>query len=404
MGQSEAFGVELRRRRVAAGKSLKALSSELNYSKGHISKIETGAKQPTTQLARLADAALDANGALSSLVREDRLGTPPETDHPVVLLDLPDIAVNRRAAEAVSEDVAVESLMRTQFDTLREMGKRIDPGLVIPLLTAQLQSLHAVLLAARQPEARRRLGLLTARYVEYLGWMAQEAGMQEEAKRRTAQFAALAAEAGDRGLAAYALVRRAELAMYAGDAISTVDMARRALADPHADFRVRGLALHRLAQGYAQHGEYELCRAALDDAEQALAESSSTGPGGPVLGSSTITDLGAVTAGWCLYDLGRPAQAAELLERALSRIAPEAWRARALHSARLALAYEAAGELDRMCEMAMQALEAARPLGSATVRSQLERLWWAVQRRHGHRPARELHVEITAALHDGRLT
>jgi transcriptional regulator with XRE-family HTH domain len=401
MNQSGVFGVELRRRRVAAGKSLMALSSDLHYSKGHISKIETGVKQPTAQFARLADAVLGADGALSTLVPADLPGTVGEGDPAVLSWDVPELRVSRTAAEAVAEDDTTEQLLRTQFGTIRDMGKRLAPQLVIPAVTAQLQALRTLLPGARNPETRRRLGLLAARSVEYLGWMAQEADMQEEAKKRTLQFAALAVDAGDRGLASYALVRRAELAMYSGDAISTVELAQRALRDPHADGRIRGLALHRLAQGYAQRGEYSLCRAALDDADRALDEASSDiGPGGPVLGSSTIADLGAVVAGWCLYDLGRPAEAAGQLERALARTQPEARRARALHGARLALAYEAAGELDLMCEAALQALDAARPLGSATVRSQLSRLSWAVQRRHSHRPARELHVEIIAALHD----
>lgn len=401
MDQSGVFGVELRRRRIAAGKSLRALSGDLHYSKGHISKIETGLKRPTAQFARLADAVLGADGALSGLVPTDPPGAAHE-DEPVPLEpDVPELRVSRGAVEAAAEDDATEVLLRAQFDSARDMGRRLEPQLVIPALTAQLKTLQAVLRGARQPGARRRLGLLAAQSVEYLGWMAQEAGMPEEAKRRTTQFAALAVNAGDRGSAAYALVRRAELAMYAGDAISTVELARQALADPHAPARVRGLALHRLAQGHALRGEYSPCRTALDDAERALAESSDVEPGGLTIGSSTISDLGGVAAGWCLYDLGRPAEAAELLERALARTRPEARRALALHGARLALAYEAAGELDRMCEAAMRALEAARPLGSATVRSQLARLSWAVQRRHGHRPARELHVEIIAALHDG---
>lgn len=402
MDQREVFGVELRKRRVAAGKSLRGLSGELHYSKGHISKIETGATRPTPQFARLADAVLAADGELSRLVPHDEPGTALAADPFPSHLDVPELRVSRGAAEAVAEDDATEVLLRTQFDTIREMGKRVEPRLVIPVLTAQLQSLHAVLSAARQPEARRRLGLLTARYAEYLGWMAQEAGLREEATKRTMQFAALAVEIGDPGLASYALVRRAELAMYAGDAISTIELAQRALADPHADARIRGLALHRLAQGYAQRGEYSLSRTALDDADVALAVSSSdAGPGGPVLGPSTVADLGGVVAGWCLYDLGRPAEAAELLERALSRTAPDSRRARALHGVRLALAHEAAGELDRMCDAAMRALADALPLGSATVRSQLQRLSWAVQRRHGHPPARDLHLAITAFLHDG---
>ena len=44
--QGKSFGAELRRRRVAAGLSLAQLAARIHYSKGYLSKIETGHKPP----------------------------------------------------------------------------------------------------------------------------------------------------------------------------------------------------------------------------------------------------------------------------------------------------------------------------------------------------------------------
>ncbi|WP_440902141.1 helix-turn-helix domain-containing protein [Actinosynnema sp.] len=438
MTQHEAFGIELRRRRNAAGLSLQDLAKELNYSKGHLSKIETGAKAPTPQLARQADAVLSAGGELSRLAPAAPVGHPRQAV-PAPRHEAPPLPRARRSElEAATEDPAVARGLRLQFDTIRDLGKRMSPRLVQPMLHGSLVSLRDMLAAAGEAGAKRQVALMTARFVEYAGWMAQEAGRREEAVALTLESAALAELAGDPGLAAYALVRRAELAMYAGAAQQTIALAERALADPHATARVRGLAEHRLAQGYAQLGEEARCRAALERAAALLAEAeapepalpeetlaratvlvppaagradeaasglvvaTATGRGAaPVVGSSTVAALDAVVTGWCLYDLGRPAEAARLLERGLAGTSPEARRARALYGVRLALAHEAAGELDRMHEVALESLDTARALGSETVRSQLRNLAWMVQRRHSHRPSRDLHVEITAALQDG---
>jgi transcriptional regulator with XRE-family HTH domain len=52
MAQSKLFGTELRRLRVAAGLSLGDLADVVHYSKGYLSKIESGDKPPNTALAR----------------------------------------------------------------------------------------------------------------------------------------------------------------------------------------------------------------------------------------------------------------------------------------------------------------------------------------------------------------
>ncbi|MDT7805891.1 MAG: hypothetical protein QOI78_9324 [Actinomycetota bacterium] len=62
------FGRELRRIRAARGLSLARLAETTHYSKGYLSKIETGAKPASAELARRLDEVLDAGGHLVRLL------------------------------------------------------------------------------------------------------------------------------------------------------------------------------------------------------------------------------------------------------------------------------------------------------------------------------------------------
>ncbi|MFD7699943.1 helix-turn-helix domain-containing protein [Streptomyces caelestis] len=64
------FPAELRRLRQARGLSLTDLARRTHYSKGYLSKIETGTKRATADIARICDRVLDARGELLRLVQE----------------------------------------------------------------------------------------------------------------------------------------------------------------------------------------------------------------------------------------------------------------------------------------------------------------------------------------------
>jgi transcriptional regulator with XRE-family HTH domain/tetratricopeptide (TPR) repeat protein len=68
MGERATFGAELRRLRRAAGLSLSGLADRVHYSKGYLSKVETGLTTPNSALAALCEAELDAAGALTALL------------------------------------------------------------------------------------------------------------------------------------------------------------------------------------------------------------------------------------------------------------------------------------------------------------------------------------------------
>uniref|UniRef100_A0AAU2K2V8 Helix-turn-helix domain-containing protein n=1 Tax=Streptomyces sp. NBC_00049 TaxID=2903617 RepID=A0AAU2K2V8_9ACTN len=72
------FPAQLRRLRVQRGLSLADLARQTHYSKGYLSKIETGSKRATPDVARRCDEVLGAGGELLRMVREET--QPPAGD------------------------------------------------------------------------------------------------------------------------------------------------------------------------------------------------------------------------------------------------------------------------------------------------------------------------------------
>ncbi|MFF8102868.1 helix-turn-helix domain-containing protein [Streptomyces sp. NPDC016640] len=67
---THSFPAQLRRLRQARGLSLTDLARQTHYSKGYLSKIETGTKRATADVARVCDRVLGAEGELLRLVQE----------------------------------------------------------------------------------------------------------------------------------------------------------------------------------------------------------------------------------------------------------------------------------------------------------------------------------------------
>jgi transcriptional regulator with XRE-family HTH domain len=413
----ESFGAELRRRRQEARLSLADLARLVHYSKSHLSKVETGQKPPSPDLARRCDAALHAGGALGGLhsapISPDFMGTGgaagkaevwtmrlapdgaghfAEPDGPTVLSWA--LAPGTRPHPGI--EPAVEAF-RAMFDQIRELGQSIAPAALLPTLVAQT---HALRLLARQagPADRARGLLLASRFAEYTGWISQESGDDGAALWWTDLAVDLAEAAGDRELGAYANVRRALVALYRHDSIATVALARQAGA-ARCGPRIRGLAAQREAQGHAIAGDYDACRRSLDRAATLLSPVSTGAEAEPVIGTSTVDDPVAMVTGWCLFDLGRPAPAAEIIERELARLPEHALRSRTRFGARLALALASAGEVERACAVAGPVVSAAAHVDSATIRTDLRHLARTLSRWHTNREVRQLLPHLNAALH-----
>ncbi|MEU6932559.1 helix-turn-helix transcriptional regulator [Streptomyces sp. NPDC046374] len=427
------FGPELRRRRLAAGMTLDGLAARVHYSKGQLSKVETGRQQPTPELARLCDGAVGAGGELAALVpygpgvpRPSRrlvmaagaasalaLGVPLAGAAEAVPHAGPTGAGGRTdptamtyAAGTVDPAAMADAVggplldgVRALFGEFRRLGQTAPATLVLPSLAAQARTLPSL---ARTSGSRTAQGLyvLASRYAEFTGWMAQESGDDGSALAWTDAAVRLAEAAGDRDLAAYALVRRGLITLYGGDAKATVELVQGAQAG-RLPARVRGLAAQREAQGHALGGDRDACLRALDRARTLLDRAATAGPDGlPVVGTTHVGDPVSMTTGWCLLDLGLPRQAAEALDREVALIPEHALRTRVRYGARRALAHAVAGEVDHACAIALPLLAGGEALASATIRVDLHRLSRVLARHHRNAAVRALSPQLTAALHD----
>jgi transcriptional regulator with XRE-family HTH domain len=422
-----AFGAELRRHRQEKGLSLTALAATINYSKSHLSKVESGTKAPSTDLARRCDNALEASGALTRLA-------PPPQRAPLTAAPLPDRhsevwtmwmapdgnggfhAFDRRAvltstaasvmswaitstgreSEPTEPDLTAFPVMLQQ---LRIVGQTNPPATAIQIAIPLAQTLTS-LASSAAPTSRVTALQLAARFAEYTGWMAQEDGDNTASTWWTNQAVSLALAGGDPEMPGYALVRQAEIALYRDDHIEVLRLARQA-QEKSTTARVLGFAVQREAQGHALAGEEHACRNALDRATELVhqAHTDTTEVTPAVLGSTTMTDPVAFVTGWCLYDLGHPAAAAKILIHEFDRVPAHAHRARARYGARLALALAGQHEIDHACAIAETTAVAASFVNSATVRTDLRRLARTMNRWRKHPDVRRVMPRLASALH-----
>ncbi|MFD5769749.1 helix-turn-helix domain-containing protein [Streptomyces sp. NPDC127049] len=405
------FGPELRRRRLAAGMTLDGLAARVHYSKGQLSKVETGVQRPTTELARLCDAALGAEGALAALVPAAAAPTLLDRRRVMAAGAASALALGAPSAVASPGTKAVERAaegaggplvdgVRALFDQFRALGQTAPSAAVLPALEAQTRALPA-LAEGSGARSAKELYLLASRFAEYTGWMAQESGDEHAALTWTDHAVRLAAAGGDHHLEAYALVRRGLLTFYAGDARSTIAVVQGAQAG-RLPARIRGLAAQREAQGHALNGDRDACLRALDRARALLERAATDGSAGalPVIGTTHLSDPTAMTTGWCLLDLGLPRAAAEVLDREVGRIPTHATRTRVRYGVRRVLAHAVGGEVDHACALAVPLLRESEALASGTIRTDLRRLSRVLGRHPRNPSARALAPRLAAALQD----
>ncbi|MFF4198955.1 transcriptional regulator [Nonomuraea sp. NPDC001831] len=293
-------------------------------------------------------------------------------------------------------DATLLAASRTLFDNYRQLGQAAGPGALLPALIAQTHSLRE-LSARTGAHTREGLLRLASRYAEYTGWMMQEAGNDQGALWWTRHAVELAAAGGDHDLAAYGHVRHALVTLYRDDAAQTLDLARQA---QHSKLptRIRGLAAQREAQGHALAGDYDACMRSLDRARALLTTPASQSDGPPIIGTTNLPDPVAMITGWCLYDLGRPGEAAEVMSGQMALVPPHALRTRVRYGMRRALAHAMAGELEHACDLAERLLPAAATVDSATITMDMRALARTLARHPKNAAVRRVSPELSTVL------
>ncbi|WP_431927149.1 helix-turn-helix domain-containing protein [Micromonospora wenchangensis] len=389
---TESFGVELRRLRAERGLSVTGLARQLHYDKGYLSRLERGERNPSTDLARRLDAALDGEGRLLRLLSAPPAAAIHQSDRGTSAA-MPKPMVSRQPPSGLAEHPATAAHFTASLQLLRERGRFSPPALVLPILLHEAQTLRQLVDEARGAH-REGLLSLTAHYYEYASWMAQESDNDLDALEFTATSAQIGTLARLPHLSSYAYVRQAEIALYQGQAARVVELASYAHRDPSATNRVRSLALQRAAQGHALAGERARCEEAM-----AMAAELHPAPGdtaGPfLLGSINTAHATDLIRGWCELDLGRPDEAVPALVNGLAEVPDDAVRARTLFGVRLALALAAAGDVPSACATVTALASAAEQVDSATVRCQLHQLSRVLNRWSRRQQVR--HVQATIA-------
>ncbi|TDP89636.1 helix-turn-helix domain-containing protein [Labedaea rhizosphaerae] len=418
-------GPRLRTMRIEKGHSLSAFARRVFYTKGYLSRVETGLQLPSLEFIRRCEAELDAPGELvppagTSATSATSVQSPAAAapgDDEVWLMTMAPIGsaftpITRR--EALLGGIAAGTALarwstpvadpgdcvarhRQIFDATRELGQSAPPSVVMPMLVGQAQALRR-LSASTPARVGIEVAVLAARTAEFAGWMAQEDGDDAAALWWTDRAVEVATAVGDDYVASYALVRRALITLYRGDAPATIALASQARSRPGTPARIRGLAAQREAQGHALAGDYDACMRALDEAGRLLRDWQADAPTGPVIGTAHVTDPVAVVSGWCLYDLGRPREAAAVLDTEVPRIPSSAVRARTRFGARHALAHAASGEVEHACLLTRQIINNLAFVQSATILTDLRKLAKALRRWPKNPHVRALDPALTAAL------
>ncbi|TKK83604.1 helix-turn-helix transcriptional regulator [Herbidospora galbida] len=354
------FGEKLRGYRHGAGKSLNVLARESSCSKSYLSRLESGERRPSPEVARHLDLLLNAGGALKAAARDDRERTANL------------VGPGRGVDEAAYGD----ALLR-----LRELGRRHSARMVLNMVRGMVADLDDDRVAAH--------------LTEYASWMAQESGDSAEALNLITATATLARRGAARDLQAYALVRRAELLL--ADPRRSAELAAGIRGHRGVASRIRGLAALTEAKALALTGPARAAEAALD-AGVVLLSRADADPGPFPVGPSTLADEAVAAGGWTMFDLGRTTDAVARLGAAIDGSPPDGHRARGLLGARLARAHLDLGDLEEAEAAVRTSLAMARRSGSASTLAELRLFGQDLRRWPGHPVADGLRAEVAAGL------
>lgn len=254
-----------------------------------------------------------------------------------------------------------DSLLRYFVDQLAGHARADNaagPGFVLPTADLQLRQLEE-LAEHGSPE----IGVLAAKYAEFIGWLLRDSGDDVGALRHTDRAVELAEVFGDSPLTAYNLMRKSNVLASLRERQRARSVAQKAvmLAERDApDLLPVCLRQYALAQSYLRDER---------EAKQALQRALDLTM--PAVGDSTnpsaycTTSYVHMEAALCLLTLGNPAEAATACAQALEHWPAELVRDESLCLARLAVARCQLRQIEEACTAAQRAVERVKAAPSA---------------------------------------
>lgn len=299
------------------------------------------------------------------------------------------------AARAAPPDSTRLVSLAARIETLRRADDLVGGVDLVGIVGGELRAALDALRAA-DAASRRELLPLVAELAQLAGWVGADAGRPDVSARAHRIGLRAATAAGDAPLAGYLMAARAHLDT-AETPAAALGLARRAYARarPTGSAGTRSLLLQRVAFAAARIGDRQACERALGAAERLFQQRD------PAHDPTWLYWFDeaefAAMAGRCYTALGRPRTAVPLLRAGLygGRIRLRAW---ALYAAWLAAAQLDAGEVERACAVAGQALLTAVRVGSVRARDQVQALRPRLHRLR-QAPAVREYAELARSAH-----
>ena len=388
------FGSEVRRLRIASGKSLDGLGAEVYLSRSQLGKIEQGDARGSYQLALSLDTALDAHGTLTRLFLEEcaRVGpVAPDTD----------ILARGTPSGGRGPDLGDRAAAATaRLQALRVLSHQAGPHSIVHDLGDDIAELYN-LAGGTAPDAANPVWPVILRYAELLGWTTQESGHDAIALRWTRAMADWAQMLGDNDALGYALIRQSQRARRCGDAKTAITLARRAGAMDGISPRLAQFAAQREAQACALARDEPAYRKALNRYYVLVAAPSQTGYDATQLPwwgpeQDPAFERSRLLEATCLVDLADFRTAATLFDQGMTDLGT-ARTGYARLATRHAIAYANIGEPEHACQIMLGSLPTVARQGSASLRGDLKLLNRVLNRHRRSSAVRALLPDLTTA-------
>lgn len=310
------------------GLSVRAAAKATAYDPGHLSRVLSGKRPPSPQLAQALDQLVGAEGALVQLANvvndDDRARIAHSLERP-----------ERLDGETVRALADVLAAQRRLDDTLPATA-------MLPATSAQWETVEQLATDARGPHAQA-LHEVAAEWVQFVGWLHAEARNDAEALRNLTEAEERADDVGSGELAAQATNFKGYLARQQGRPRAVVRHFLAAYHTPGAAPLQRVGDAVQAAHGYALLGAPKAARQLLGEASDlAEAAAETEAPETAYWLSPTFSRMGI---GLAHLALGDPDQAAQHLAAGLDALPPEQRDAEWSQEYRAALARARNGDL-----------------------------------------------------------
>ncbi len=246
------FGDEVSRLRTERGLSLHELARRSHYDVGYLSKVSSGRKRGSRELALRLDKLLGADGQL--VAAWDATSRSPVPASPLASIapdaDLYD-RITRAADDAPRVDPPVVQWLENTLDEHRRVEDSVGARPLLGLMRSQVSTVAEFTRNARGPLAGRLTGL-AAEYAQFLAWMCIDVRDHACGLAWYDRAHDWAQEAGNTNMAATTLSMKAHLAWSTGDPRRCVQMAQAARwYDQRVTPGVEGMAAQMEARGHA---------------------------------------------------------------------------------------------------------------------------------------------------------